>query len=117
MASTSLDQFSSFEQPKLQQWMKHLPSQLHDVPISELAIPGKNKYHQNFRLTRFSSGSHDSFAFSLSSSPGPDLDRTLRCCRFFILPVIKRWSLTQRLSFRGNALFHKFVFNENENFS
>jgi hypothetical protein len=28
---------------KLVEWMKNLPAELHDEPITKIAIPGKNK--------------------------------------------------------------------------
>lgn len=66
-----------------QEWMTNLPSTLHDEPITKIAIPG----------------THDSFAFRLTSSPGPDLDAGLRRVHLLISPIIKRWSITQNLTF------------------
>ena len=59
-----------------------------------------------------STGSHDSFAFSLTSQPGPDLSSSLRRLHIFIHPIIKNWSITQNKNFTGikicfkNTLFY-----------
>jgi hypothetical protein len=71
------------------EWMKNLPSELHDEPITKLAIPG----------------THDSFAFGLSRHPGPDLDSNLKRIHFLISPIIKNWSITQNLTFTGRSFF------------
>ncbi|CAF3306562.1 unnamed protein product [Rotaria socialis] len=65
------------------EWMTNLPTSLHNESVSKLAIPG----------------SHNSFAYNLTRSGGPDLSQGLK--RF--LPVIgffiKRWSVTQKETF------------------
>ncbi len=71
------------------EWMKNLPSELHDEPITKIAIPG----------------THDSFAFQLSHHPGPDLDANLKRIHFLISPIIKNWSITQNLTFTGSWFF------------
>jgi hypothetical protein len=49
-------------------------------------------------------GTHDSFAFHLTSQAGPDLDPTLRRLRIFIQPIIKNWSITQNKTFTGISI-------------
>lgn len=49
------------------------------------------------------SGTHDSFAFELTSQPGPDLAPTLRYLRVFIQPIIRNWSITQDKTFTGKT--------------
>jgi hypothetical protein len=47
-------------------------------------------------------GTHDSFAFNLTSRAGPDLDAGLRRFHLLIGPIIKRWSQTQNKTFTGS---------------
>ncbi|CAF3576888.1 unnamed protein product [Rotaria sp. Silwood1] len=70
-------------QLKHTEWMTNLPENLHDEPITKIAIPG----------------THDSFAFHLTSQAGPDLDSNLRRLSFLIHPIIKSWSITQNKTF------------------
>jgi hypothetical protein len=41
------DSQPSSPQPKHVEWMKHLPLNLHDEPITKIAIPGKNRKTPN----------------------------------------------------------------------
>ncbi|CAF4059620.1 unnamed protein product [Adineta steineri] len=65
------------------EWMKNLPTNLHNEPITKLAIPG----------------THDSFAFHLTSQPGPDLIPNLRRFHWILRPIIRNWSITQNKNF------------------
>ncbi|CAF3158344.1 unnamed protein product [Rotaria sp. Silwood2] len=62
-------------QLKHDEWMTNLPEELHDEPITKIAIPG----------------THDSFAYHLTSQVGPDLNPNLRRFSFLINPLIKNW--------------------------
>jgi hypothetical protein len=57
-------------------------------------------------------GTHDSFAFHLTSQAGPDLDSNLRRIHLFIHPIIKNWSITQNKTFTGIEIFieNSFLF-------
>ena len=52
----------------------------------------------------FLQGTHDSFAFHLTSQPGPDLTPALRRLRLFLSPIIKNWSITQDKTFTGEII-------------
>ncbi|CAF0952656.1 unnamed protein product [Rotaria sordida] len=67
------------------EWITNLPASLHDEPISKLAIPG----------------SHNSFAYDLTRTAGPDLSVGLRRFLPLIGCFIKRWSVTQKETFIG----------------
>jgi hypothetical protein len=92
-------------QSKHSEWMKNLPEYLHNEPITKLAIPGRHILRNQSKLMLIIClGTHDSFAFHLTSQPGPDLIPTLRRLHFFIHPIIKNWSITQNKTFTGNQI-------------
>jgi hypothetical protein len=98
--STSDSQLPS--QSKHKEWMKNLPASLHDEPISKIAIPGRNLIRNHRISFRFLFiGTHDSFAYYLTSQPGPDLSPGIRRICLFICPIIKNWSITQNKTFTG----------------
>jgi hypothetical protein len=89
-------------QSKHSEWMKNLPANLHNEPITKIAIPG----------------THDSFAFHLTRQAGPDLDQNLRRISFLIHPILRNWSITQNKTFTGIEIslknfpfFFKFYLN------
>ncbi|CAD7670834.1 unnamed protein product [Nyctereutes procyonoides] len=69
-------------------WMASLPAHLHNVPLSNLAIPG----------------SHDSFSYWVDekSPVGPDQTPAIkRLARISLVKkLMKKWSVTQNLTFR-----------------
>ncbi|CAF5150413.1 unnamed protein product, partial [Rotaria magnacalcarata] len=65
------------------EWMANLPTSLHNESVSKLAIPG----------------SHNSFAYNLTRSGGPDLSQGLKRFLPLVGLFIKRWSVTQKETF------------------
>lgn len=71
-------------------WMEQLPSEMRDEPLMNIAIPG----------------SHDSFTHSMSSNtpidPGSPKVVAILAAMFgpITRSIVKRWSVTQNLSFR-----------------
>ncbi|CAF0988469.1 unnamed protein product [Adineta steineri] len=79
----SMEEELTVEVKHATEWMKNLPRELHNEPITKIAIPG----------------THDSFAFYLTRHAGPDMDANLRRLHVLISSIIKNWSITQNLTF------------------
>ncbi|CAM4784389.1 unnamed protein product [Rotaria magnacalcarata] len=74
---------STMSRGKHIEWMANLPTSLHNESVSKLAIPG----------------SHNSFAYNLTRSGGPDLSQGLKRFLPLVGLFIKRWSVTQKETF------------------
>lgn len=105
-------------------WMTCLPSTLQQMPIWDLTLPGKFWQPWSYELLTTSltvlrffallssslssarKGSHDSGSFALESKSGiapdkPDLRRWwMRVFGFVAYPVVKKWTITQKLNIR-----------------
>lgn len=91
----------------LKLWMTQLPNSLKDLPLINLAIPGKYLNKRQFQyfylfilLPVFYAGSHDSMSYGINkrAKVAPDAEPVVNDV-YKVLPcVVRRWAITQQLN-------------------
>lgn len=92
----------------LAEWMTQLSNQLKDIPIINLAIPGKNQVDIQYRKIFVNkrcwpiTGSHDTMTYGIGKrakiAPDADAKPIVKKINVVLPCVVRRWAITQKLN-------------------